>query len=124
MEMEQNYDQEMGMTQEKLPNTTTAMVLGIISFICCCFSSGIGGLIFSGIALIFANKDKKLYEENPEFYYNYNQLKTARIIAIIGLILGAITLITSIIYIISMGGFEAYMEQVQEMVDEIQDQME
>ncbi len=108
------------MEKQKLPNVTISMVLGIISFIACCCSSGLGGLLFSGIALFLANKDKKTYLENPELYENYGSLKTARIIAIIGLVLAVITLIFSIISIISMGGLEAYMERNRELIEQWQ----
>ena len=108
------------MEKQKLPNVTISMVLGIISFLACCCSSGLGGVLFSGIALYLANKDKKTYLENPELYENYGSLKTARIIAIIGLVLAVITLIFSIISIISMGGFEAYMQRNQELLEQWQ----
>ena len=108
------------MEKQKLPNVTISMILGIISFIACCCSSGLGGLLFSGVALFLANKDKKTYLENPELYENYSSLKTARIIAIIGLVLAVITVIFSIISIISMGGFEAYMERNRELIEQWQ----
>ncbi len=103
------------MEQQKLPNVTISLILGIISFVGCCCSSGLGGLLLSGIALYLVKKDEKLYLENPELYENYSQLKTAKTIAIVGLVLAAITLIVSIVWIISLGGFGAYMEQIQEM---------
>jgi len=103
------------MEQQKLPNATTSLVLGIISFIACCCSAGIGGLIFSGIAYYLVNKDEKLYQQNPELYNNHSQLKTSKIIAIIGLILAALSLIWSVYSIISVGGWEAYMEQQQQI---------
>ncbi|XLS30393.1 CCC motif membrane protein [Flavobacteriaceae bacterium M23B6Z8] len=108
------------MEKQKLPNVTISLVLGIISFIACCCSSGLGGVLFSGIALFLANKDQKTYLENPELYENYGSLKTARIIAIIGLVLGALTLIGTIIWIISLGGIGAYMEHQQEMMEQWQ----
>ena len=54
------------MEQHKLPNVTIALVLSIISFIACCCSSGLGGLVFSGIALYLVNKDEKEYLSNPK----------------------------------------------------------
>ncbi|MEP0266134.1 CCC motif membrane protein [Dokdonia sp.] len=108
------------MEQQKLPNVTISLILGIISFIACCCSSGIGGVLFSGIALFLANKDKKTLEANPDnVYENAGQLKTSRIIAIIGLILGAISLIISIVYIISLGGIDAYMEKQRETFEQL-----
>jgi hypothetical protein len=107
------------MEQQKLPNVTIAMVLSIVSFLCCCFSVGIGGILLSGIALFLVNKDTKLYSENPEDYSNGNSLKTVKTIAIIGLVVGVITLLWSIYSIISMGGWEAYMEQNQELLEQL-----
>ena len=107
------------MDQQKLPNVTIAMVLGILSYICCCFSAGIGGLLFSGIAFYLLRKDEKLYEENPEGYSNYGSLKTAKIIAIIGLALGALALIMVVFQIVSAGGWEAYMEQQKEIYEQL-----
>jgi len=109
------------MEQQKLPNVTISLVLGIISFIACCCSSGIGGILFSGIALFLANKDKKTLEssDDPSIYANAGQLKTARLIAIIGLIIAVVTLIGSIIYVISLGGIDAYMEQQRQAMEQL-----
>lgn len=107
------------MEQKKLPNVTISLVLGIISFLACCCSSGIGGVLFSGIALFLANKDKKLLEQNPEIYENAKQLNTARIIALIGLVLAVLTLLYGIYQIISVGGFDAYMEQNQQALEQL-----
>lgn len=103
------------MEQQKLPNATTSIVLGSISFICCCFSAGIGGIILSSIALFLTKKDEKLYAEQPEIYSNFSQIKTAKIIAIIGLVIAALTLAWSIYSIYSVGGWEDYMEQQKEV---------
>ena len=65
------------MEQQKLPNATTSIVLGSVSFICCCFSAGIGGVILSGIALFLTKKDESLYAQQPDLYSNYSQIKTA-----------------------------------------------
>ncbi|PHQ61271.1 MAG: hypothetical protein COC08_05455 [Maribacter sp.] len=106
------------MEQQKLPNVTISIVLSIISFICCCFSVGIGGIILSGIALFLTKKDENLYKQNPEDYSNYSTLKTAKIIAIIGLVLGVIALFWTIYSVQQMGGWDSYTEKVQEMMEE------
>lgn len=108
------------MEQQKLPNATTSIVLGIISFICCVFTVGIGGILFSGIALFLANRDKNTYAQNPDSYYNYSQVKTARIIALIGLVLGVLTLLMVVYSIYAMGGWEAYKMYVEEAMEDIQ----
>ncbi|WP_299215005.1 CCC motif membrane protein [uncultured Dokdonia sp.] len=104
------------MEQQKLPNATISLILGIISFIACCFSWGIGGILLSGIALFLAKKDKKLYEENPDNYENYGQVKTARIIAIIGLILGILTLLMIVGMLVAFGGLAEMQEWQQEQL--------
>ena len=110
------------MEQQKLPNVTIALVLGIISFIACCCSAGIGGLIFSGIAFFLVTKDEKLYSLQPEIYENYSQLKTAKIIAIIGLALSVISLLYSAYSIYSLGGWTAYTESIKEILEQAQNQ--
>ncbi len=107
------------METRSLPNVTIALVLGIMSFICCCFSMGVGGIVLSGIALLLVRKDEASYAENPEGYDNYGQLKTAKIIAIIGLVLGFFTLIWILYTIYSVGGWEEMMERQREMYEEL-----
>jgi|TARA_R110002051_G_scaffold8755_2_gene36006 UDP-N-acetylmuramate-alanine ligase len=107
------------MEQQKLPNVTIALVLSILSFLCCCFSIGIGGILLSGIALFLVNKDTKLYSANPEEYSNFSTLKTTKIVAIIGLVLGVLTLIWVIYSIVSMGGWDAYLEQQKEIYQQM-----
>jgi hypothetical protein len=112
------------MEQQKLPNATISIVLGSISFIACCCSAGIGGLIFSGIAYFLAKKDEKLYSEQPELYSNYGQIKTAKIIAIIGFVLAALSIAWSIYSILAVGGWDAYMEQQKEVWKQLGVEME
>ncbi len=105
------------MEQQKLPNVTIAIVLGIISFICCCFG-GIPGAIMAGIAFILIKKYEKRYKENPEMYSNYSQLKTAKIVAIIGLVIGISWFIWTYYQISEMGGWDVYMEKSREMMEQ------
>tara|TARA_R100001369_G_scaffold11783_1_gene25600 strand:+ start:374 stop:706 length:333 start_codon:yes stop_codon:yes gene_type:complete len=107
------------MEQQKLPNATISLVLAILSFIGCCCTSGIGGVILSGIALFLTKKDEKKYAENPELYTNFSQVKTAKIIAIISLVLSAI-MVCIYIYLLSTGQYEVMMEQYMEMIEEMQ----
>lgn len=106
------------MENQKLPNVTIALVLGIVSFLCCCFSAGLGGIVLSGIALFLISKDEKLYQQNPQDYANYSQLKTAKIVAIIGLALAVLSLIWTVYSVMNMGGWDAYMEQVKDMMEQ------
>lgn len=105
------------MEQQKLPNVTIVIVLSILGFLCCCFA-GVPGILFGGIALILALKDQKKYQENPEGYSNFSQLKTAKILAIIALVLGVLYLAYTVFTISQMGGWEAYMEQSRELMEQ------
>lgn len=96
------------MEQQKLPNSTLILVFGIISIVtCCCY--GVLGLIFGIIALILANKALKLYAENPELYEGVKNVKTGRILAIIGIILNVLFMIY-IIWAISFFGWETLQD--------------
>lgn len=88
---------------QKLPNATVVMVLGILSIIsCCCYG---GGALFGIIALILAKKDSELYNQNPDVYSNYSNLKTGKTLSIIGIIL-SILMIVFVIWVISIVGWE------------------
>ena len=100
------------MEQQKLPNVTLALVLAILSFLCCCLG-GIPGALVAGIAFFIIRSDEKKYMANPELYSNYSQLKTAKTIAIIGMIIGVLYAAYVGYSISSMGGWEAYLEEVQ-----------
>lgn len=104
------------MEKQKLPNATAVLVLGILSLVsCCCF--GIFGFIFSVIALLLAKKDLKLYQENPQNYTNYSNLKTGRIIAIIGLVLSTLFML-KIGYGIYEVGWDNFIEEIQRGYEE------
>lgn len=106
------------MEQQKLPNAIIVIVLAILSYICCCFS-GIPAIILSGIGLILARSDEKKYMDNPEGYSNYGQLKTAKIMAIIGLVIGLLFFAFTVYRIIEMGGWDAYMEESRRVLEEL-----
>lgn len=108
------------MEKQKLPNATVSLILGILSFIGCCCTSGFGGVILSGIALFLVNKDKKKYIENPELYDNYSQLNTARIIAIIGLVL-SLLIVCVFIYLQVTGQYDDMQNEYMRMIEEMQE---
>ncbi|MEZ4875450.1 MAG: CCC motif membrane protein [Flavobacteriaceae bacterium] len=88
------------MEQQKLPNATAILVLGILSIpFCCCFS-GVGGLVFGIIALVMSKKATTTYLENPELYTGYQNVKTGKTLAIIGIVLSALTLITYLVFLV------------------------
>ncbi|WP_406683974.1 CCC motif membrane protein [Seonamhaeicola sp. MEBiC1930] len=108
------------MEQQKLPNSTLILVFGILSIAtCCCY--GIIGLILGIIAIVLANKAAKVYAENPEAYTGYSNVKTGKILAIIGIILSALYFIL-VIWMITTFGWETMQDQ-QLMQERIQEMM-
>ncbi|WP_299254620.1 CCC motif membrane protein [uncultured Aquimarina sp.] len=102
------------MEKQTLPNATLILVFGILSIVgCCCY--GILGLIFAIVALVLAKKATAMYTENPELYEGYNNVKTGKILAIIGLILSAIYLVFVVIMFATIG-YEGYMDMVREQM--------
>ncbi|MES1181911.1 MAG: CCC motif membrane protein, partial [Flavobacterium sp.] len=79
---------------------------------CCC---GWGGIVLGAIALILANKDLKLYRENPDVYLNYNNLNTGRILAMVGITL------SSLIFLLYMYVGE---DKIKEFQQNLKDKME
>lgn len=105
------------MEQQKLPNSTLILVFGILSIVtCCCY--GIIGLILGIIAIVLANKATKVYAENPEAYTGYSNVKTGKILAIIGVILSAIY-IAYVIFMFVTVGYSGIMEQYQEALKQM-----
>ncbi len=105
------------MEQQKLPNSTLILVFGIISIVtCCCY--GILGLIFGIIALVMAKKATAVYLESPEQYTGYQNVKTGKILAIIGIILSSLYLIY-VIFIFATIGTGGMMEMNQQWMDEL-----
>ncbi len=104
------------MEQQKLPNVTVILVLGIASIVLCwCY--GVLGLILSIVALVLASSSKKVYLESPENYSDYGALKTAKIVAIIGLILN-ILLVLFFAWIISVVGWDVMQSGDEELIRE------
>ncbi|HAF78119.1 MAG: CCC motif membrane protein [Maribacter dokdonensis] len=103
------------MEQQKLPNATLILILGIAGYLCCCFA-GIG-IIPAGIAFFLATKSEKIYKENPELYDNYKQIKTGKTVSLIALILCALMVIR-FIYVITTSDWDAMMEQQQEILEQ------
>jgi hypothetical protein len=102
------------MENQKLPNATIVLVLGILSVLTiCCY--GIFSVVLGTIGLVLANKDAKLYAQNPAIYTNYSNLKIGKVLNIIGLVLGAAFLIAIIAMVISLGE-EGLMQMQQELM--------
>ena len=100
------------MEQEKLPNGVASIVLSIVGILCCCILGS--GILPAGIAYYLVSKSEKLYKSNPDGYDNYSQIKTAKIIAIVALVLNALMIIRAI-YVISTVGWDEMIEQSREM---------
>lgn len=102
------------MEQQKLPNAQTVLILGIVSIVGTCCCSGLVGIICGFIALNYYKKDNQLYLANPNAYTDYNNLSTGRILAIVGIVLGALQILYTI-YILATLGVDGYMEMIQNM---------
>lgn len=104
----------------QLPNSTTVLILGIVSLLgCCCY--GLPGIITGVIALNLAKKDTALYNQDPSAYDGFSNIQTGKVLAIIGLVLSIITIISYIV-IIGVFGFETLTnpELLQEKMTEMQ----
>jgi len=100
------------MEKQTLPNSTLILVFGILSIVgCCCYGVGI---IFAVIAIVMAKKATAMYTENPELYEGFNNVKTGKILSIIGIVLGVIYL-GYVIFIFATVGVEGYQQIIEEM---------
>ncbi len=110
------------MENQKLPNATVVLVMGILSILgSCCYA--VPGLLFGVIALVLGNKAVKTYKEAPENYSDYGNVTAGRIMGIIGIIL-SIIFIALIIWAIMFIGWEVMQdpELLQERLEELQNQ--
>ena len=106
------------MEQQKL-NPTIVYVLAIIGLLCCCF--GGLGFILAGIALLIATNKLKEAHANPENYEpgSVKAMNTAKIVAMVILIINVLYLLATI-YRIYTVGWDELMEQSREMMEQIQ----
>ncbi|GAA3580173.1 CCC motif membrane protein [Snuella lapsa] len=110
------------MEQQKLPNSTLILVFGILSIVtCCCY--GFIGLILGIVTIVLANKATQLYTANPELYTGYQNVKTGKILAYIGITLSVLYLIF-VIWSIVVLGWDAMQdpELMQERMRELMGQ--
>jgi hypothetical protein len=75
-------------TKKEIPNSTAALVLGILSIVFSCFF--FAGLILGIIGLVLGGKSKKMYTNNPEQYKGYSSLNAGYIMSIIGTSVGGL----------------------------------
>ena len=102
-------------------NPTIVYVLSIFGLLCCCFG-GIG-FILSGRAFYIATSKQKEVQLNPENYEHdsVKGMNTAKIVALVILIINILYLLRTI-YIIYSVGWDELMEQSQQMMEEWQQQ--
>ncbi len=111
------------MDQQKLPNATTVLVLGIIAIVTsCCY--GVPGIVTSLISLALYKKDNARYKKNPGLYSNYSNLKTGMILNVIGLVLGVIFLVYYFYILNNVIGWDAISdpELLKQRIQDLQNQ--
>jgi hypothetical protein len=86
------------MTNQPIPGASNALTFGILSIVLTLFCCGPFGSIFSFIALSNAKKAERIYQQDPGAYTGYENVKTSRTLAYVGLALSAIILVFTIIY--------------------------
>ncbi|MER3317640.1 CCC motif membrane protein [Flagellimonas lutimaris] len=86
------------MSQQPLPGASTVLTMGILSIVGTLFCCGPFGAIFSIIGLVKAKTASQLYQQNPENYTDYSNVKTGKILSYIGLGLGLVYLVLLILY--------------------------
>ncbi|CAM3391079.1 CCC motif membrane protein [Aequorivita lipolytica] len=103
------------MEQQKLPNATLILIFGIVSIVtCCCYGLGI---IFGIVAIVMAGTATNVYMANPELYTGYQNVKTGKILSIIGIILSAIYL-AYVTYLFSTLGMDGILNMNEELMKE------
>lgn len=89
--------------KEELPNSTTVLVLGILSIILCwCY--GIFGFVLGIIAIALSSGPRRMYAENPEMYdpSSVKNLNAGRICGIIGVCVSSLFIILVILFFIGV----------------------
>ena len=103
---------------KKQLNPTIIYVLAILGLLCCCF--GGLGFILAGIAYYIALSKIKDAHLNPENYEgNINAMNTAKIVALVILIIN-LAYFAFTIYKISTIGWDELMEQSRDMMEQMQ----
>ncbi len=105
------------MEKRELPNSTLILVFGILSILgCCCY--GVAGVIFGIIALVMSKRAIEIYNAEPELYTGYQNVKTGRILAIIGLVLSVLSILGGIASFFIYGGLKGIQEMQEEILRE------
>ncbi|MBD0822897.1 CCC motif membrane protein [Aestuariibaculum marinum] len=105
---------------KKQLNPTLVYVLSIFGLLCCCF--GGLGFVLSLPAFLIANSKVKNAELAPDDYEgNISAMKTAKIVALVILVINILYFVTTI-YRIATVGWDEIMRQSQEIMEQIQNQ--
>lgn len=91
--------EEKNVTKKTAPNSVAALVLGICSIVLGC---GFVGLVCGIVGLVLANKGLVQYNEDPSLYTDNKMLNAGKITSIIGIVFGAIAVIITLIYGVSI----------------------
>jgi hypothetical protein len=86
--------------QPVLPNATAVLVLGILYIVVGCMTLG---LILGIIGLALSKEGRIAYARNPEGYSGYGMLNAGRVLCIIGIVLGSIS-VFYVIIVLAIGG--------------------
>ncbi|MDA9056404.1 CCC motif membrane protein [Flavobacteriaceae bacterium] len=102
---------------KKQLNTTLIYVLSIFGFLCCCFG-GLGFLLSGPAYLVAHNKVKDASENPDDFEGDINAMNTAKIIALVSLIINLL-FFTYILYLFLSGRLDELFEVWNEAMEEI-----
>ena len=82
-----------------LPNSGTTLVLGILSLVVGCVPLG---LILGIIGLVISKEAKEMYDKNPDAYHGYGNLNAGRILCILGIVIGGLSLLVFLTWILGV----------------------
>lgn len=83
-----------------LPNSVATLILGICSLLFGCLFIG---LILGIVGLAISGKSKRLYFQKPKEFSGYGMLNAGRVMSIIGIVVGSISLIYYIVAVLILG---------------------
>ena len=105
----ENNVQTTNTPQQNAPNAVASLVVGILSLLSGCYGLG---LILGIIGAVLAGSGMRAYTANPAMYKGEGMLKAGKILSIVGIVFGAISLLTSVIMIISGASFLSFYSDV------------
>ena len=105
-----DYPEQTETVKISLPNSSTVLVLGILSIVMC-WCGGIVGLTLGIIALIISAKMTREYTSNTGLYteISYKNMVAGKICAIIGTCLSGLWLLYVIFYMVIVGTIFSFL---------------